>query len=646
MHNHPMVVEIEINSGCNLACSYCPNSIEGYATSFEMEKSLFTMLMKQLEEKGYRGKLAFDFYNEPMIAKDFDWYIEEASRILPRSFISLYTNGTKITSAKRLIELVEKGIGEFVITKHEQVGKLPIESFYNELTARLKSKVTLKGFEDLNLTNRGGSLEIKGDVDARNLPCSVPRLMLTITYDGNVLSCFEDAYRREVLGNIKDQNIIEIWNNEKSCRFINDLANGERQKYEICKNCNRVDSSEGNLKMDKHFINNEEIEELSNLLLSGDIFRYQKTDGLCRKFEKRFADKIGVKYAHLVTSGTNALVCSLIAAGVGQGDEVLIPSYTFVATASAVLIAGAIPVVCEVDKNLQIDLSHANSQLSKATKAIIPVHMDGFSCDMNAVMKFSKENDLVVIEDSCQSLGGEFEGKFLGSIGDFGCFSFNKDKILTSGDGGIVVTNSREMYERICCISDGAFSFSPHHQDFFKEITPFLGYSMRVSEITGAMLNIQLNKLDMILMRYRERKKIIQNTLEEISFISSPYGTDREGDCGINVYISCDDAKKAAELGKALRDKRVPAIPPSLRPGHVVWKWGKILNTKAFSDERRSPYAISSKKYDYSAFNFISSMENVSKTLKIEIDIHWTIDETYRFAELIKDAINQVFENK
>ncbi|WP_372654771.1 aminotransferase class I/II-fold pyridoxal phosphate-dependent enzyme [Halobacteriovorax sp.] len=644
MNKHPLVVEIEINSGCNLSCSYCPNSVEGYPSQFEMDKSLFTSLLNQLKSRDYKGKISFDFYNEPMIAKDFDWFIREAKSILPNTFLSLYTNGTKIVSKECLVDILGQGIGEIIITKHEQVKKLPIESFYSELDSLTQAKVSLKGFSELNLTNRGGSLDIDNNISGKGKACSVPRLMTTVTYDGNVLPCFEDAYRTEVLGNIKEENIIDIWNNSKSCTFKNDLENGNREKYSICDKCNRIDSCEGQRNMDKHFLDDKEVEAVSKLILSGDLFRYKKEDSLCRKFEKDFADKIGVKYAHLVTSGTNALVCALIAAGVREGDEVIIPAYTFVATASAVLTAGAIPVVCEVDKNLQLDLSHAATVLSDRTKAIIPVHMDGFSCDMRKIQEFSSQNDLIIIEDACQSIGGNYNGKFLGTLGDFGCFSFNKDKILTAGDGGIVVTNSLEMYEKICCISDGAFSFSPHHQDFFSEFKPALGYSMRVSEITGAMLGIQLTKMDMILLRYRERKSILQKSLEDIPYVHIPFGADREGDCGINVYISCEDAHKSAELGKALRDKRIPVLPPSLRPGHVVWKWGKMLNKDAFFDNSRNPYAKSDKKYDYSAFNFISSMENVSKTLKLEVDIHWTIEETHRLAELIKESIYQTFE--
>ncbi|ATH09142.1 hypothetical protein BIY24_14680 [Halobacteriovorax marinus] len=389
--------------------------------------------------------------------------------------------------------------------------------------------------------------------------------------------------------------------------------------------------------MDKHFIDKEEVEAIAEILYSGELFRYQSGEGLCQKFEKSIAEKLGVKYAHLVTSGTNALICSLIASGVGEGDEVLIPSYTFLATASAVLATGAIPVVCEVDEHLQLDLHHAKTMISDDTKAIIPVHMDGISCDMDNFQKFAEDNSLVLIEDACQSIFGTYKNKFLGTFGDFGCFSFNKDKIITSGDGGLVVTNSREMYEKICCISDGAYSISPHHKDFFTEIDPFLGYSMRVSELTGAMLNIQLKKADLILEKYRERKKIFTDKLSDLKNIKVLCGSDPQGDCGITVYLSCSETNLCNELGKYLRSKRIIAVQPSMRPGHVVWKWGKLLNKSAFLDQRRNPYLKSPKNYDYSAFNYLSSMDNISKTLRIEIDIHWSLEEVESIVAAIKE---------
>jgi 8-amino-3,8-dideoxy-alpha-D-manno-octulosonate transaminase len=639
MSKHPLIVEIEINSNCNLRCSYCPNSIEGYASTKEMNKSVYETLLKQLKDEGYKGKLAFDFYNEPTDTPSFDWFVSTANEILPNSFLSLYTNGTKILDRKMLEGMIDNGVDEILITKHEGIKKLPIESFYHDLAFSVKSKVTVRSHDDLTLTNRSGTLNVGTTEDYSSSPCSIPAMMLTVTVDGDVLPCFEDAYRKEVLGNIKEHNVIDIWNNPKSNEFKCELAKGNRSNFDICKNCNRSDKDLSKLKMEKHFLGDEEVDAISKVLKSGELFRYQSKQSLCQQFENGISKKFNTPYAHLVTSGTNALVCSLMAAGVSKGDEVIIPSYTFVATATAVLMSGAIPVVCDVDETLLIKPESINNLITEKTKAIVPVHMDGLACDMDSIMSIAKDNKLIVIEDVAQAKGGMYKDKYLGTIGDFGCFSYNKDKILTAGEGGLVITKTRENYERICCISDGAYSFSPHHQNFFKEIEPFLGFSMRVSEITGAILNIQLEKMDLILKKYRKLKLIFNEQFIDNSIVKNSLGHDFHGDCGICILLNCNDPKIAAAIGSRLRDNHIIAAPPSIRPAHVAWKWGKMLKKNPFFHQSRNPYEAVEKEYNYSPFNFLDSINNVAKTIRIEVDIHWSESEMKRLVQIVNDTI-------
>ncbi|WP_127718489.1 aminotransferase class I/II-fold pyridoxal phosphate-dependent enzyme [Halobacteriovorax sp. HLS] len=639
MNNLPLLIEIEINSNCNLACSYCPNSIDGYSSSREMDLELYTKLLLQLKEKGYKGKLAFDFYNEPMDTPNFDRFVELAKKTLPSSFLSLYSNGTKILNKDRLVDIIDKGICEIVITKHEAIKKLPIESFYDDLELSIKSKVSIRDYQNLVLTNRSGSLKVGEKGDFSKHSCSVPSLMFTVTVDGDVLPCFEDAYRKHSLGNIKSDNVIDIWNSKDSHQFRCDLKTGQRQKYEICKDCNRLDADNTKLNRDKHFLGDEEIVAISQVLRSGNLFRYQSNDGLCTQFEKAMANKLGTSFAHLVTSGTNALVCALVAAGISPGDEVIIPSYTFVATATAVLICGGIPIIAEVDHTLLIDISSIKGLISERTKAIIPVHMDGLCCDMDSIMEISKQNNLKVIEDAAQAKGGLYKGRYLGTIGDFGCFSYNKDKILTAGEGGLVITNSRENYEKLCLISDGAFSFSPHHSNFFKHQSPFLGFSMRVSEITGAILGVQLEKMDRILERYKHIKEIFNMNFINNSLVRNSCGHDPQGECNINIMLECDGPNVASILGNLLRERRIIAAPPSIRPAHVAWKWAKLLKKDPFLVSARNPYLLTDKKYNYNSFNYLNSINNVARTVRIEIDIHWSDEEITKVSELINEAV-------
>jgi radical SAM protein with 4Fe4S-binding SPASM domain len=644
VHQHPQGIEIEINSHCNMACDYCPNSIDSRIEQGEIEFDLYLKIMNQLKEKNYKGQISFSFYNEPLLCTNFNKIIEATHKYLPDCFMTLYTNGTLINSQKRAIELINLGIGEIIVTKHEDVKNFKFENVYHELPDKFKIKYTLKSHTDLKLTNRGGSLKHLGLRASGNIPCRIPYIMMTVTIKGNVLSCFEDYKQENIMGNVKDENILDIWNNKSFSKFRKNLLAGKRHLYNICKNCNRIDEdlqeeNEINLKYkEKHFLGSEEINAVTKIIESGKLFRYQSTAGECSLAEKEFADKIDSKYALMVTSGTNALVISLAAAGIGPGDEVLIPAYTFVATAAAVVQVGAIPIVVNIDNNFGICLREIKEKVTNKTKAIIPVHMDGLCCDIEEIVMFAKNNNLVVIEDVCQAMGGKFKGKSLGTFGDFGCFSLNMDKILTSGEGGIIITNKKENYEKICSLSDSAFSFSPHHKDFFQEINPTLGFSSRVSEITGVIFREQIKKLDKILLEYRVRKEILVEIINGVDQFETFLGHDSVGECHISLHLRFKDAEASAIAGKKLRNYKIMASPVSMRPGHVVWKWSKILGERSHINNKLNPYLLSDKKYTYPVSDFLVSMDIIMCTLKLDINVNWSLEETKTIGEKIVAA--------
>ena len=166
------------------------------------------------------------------------------------------------------------------------------------------------------------------------------------------------------------------------------------------------------------------------------------------QLEKEYARFVGTRYALAVNSGTSALICALVAAGIGPGDEVLIPAYTWVATAGAVVSIGAVPVLCEIDESLTIDPEDMEKRITPYTKAVIVVHMRGMSCDMDRIMAVARAHDLRVIEDVAQANGGSYKGRRLGSFGDVGCFSLQQSKVITTGEGGMVVTDSEEIWQR------------------------------------------------------------------------------------------------------------------------------------------------------------------------------------------------------
>ena len=263
-----------------------------------------------------------------------------------------------------------------------------------------------------------------------------------------------------------------------------------------------------------YYIDHEEVKAVEKVISEQSFFRY-RAEGLgeCENFEKEFAKSLGAEHAQMVTSGTNALMAALKACGVQPGDEVLIPCYTFVATAVSVINVGAIPVLCNIDESLSLCVNDIKLKLTPKTKAIIPVHMDGLNCKMDDICAIAKEKNLIVIEDVAQALGGKYQGKYLGTWGDIGCFSFNQDKVLSCGEGGACITNDRILYERLLCIHDTSSLFNPIYKNKFKNIKPFMGMSMRVSEISGAIMRIQLKRLEKIQKELRQRQDIFKKTL-------------------------------------------------------------------------------------------------------------------------------------
>ena len=192
-----------------------------------------------------------------------------------------------------------------------------------------------------------------------------------------------------------------------------------------------------------YVVGEEEIEAIARVIRSGKLFRYGE-EGQCATFEKRYAAYLGVDHFALSASGTFALTAGLTAMGIGPGDEVIIPAHTYMATATAVLAVGAIPVIVDVDESITISPKAIRAAIGPHTKAIIPVHMWGATCDMDAIMGVAREHNLQVLEDCCQGVGGSYKGRKLGSIGHAGAFSFNYYKNITSGEGGGLATSDRE----------------------------------------------------------------------------------------------------------------------------------------------------------------------------------------------------------
>jgi dTDP-4-amino-4,6-dideoxygalactose transaminase len=272
--------------------------------------------------------------------------------------------------------------------------------------------------------------------------------------------------------------------------------------------------------------------------------------------EQEFARVMGANYCVAVCSGTAALMSSLSAAGIGPGCEVLVPGYTFVATFSAVIAMGAIPVMVEVDESLTMDPADMEARITPRTRAVIPVHMLGNPCDMEAIMRIAKKHDLVIIEDCCQALGGSYKGKRLGTYGALGAFSLNNYKVINTGDGGLLVTDSEDLYAR-------AFGFHDQgHKPLRRGVEignrTLIGINLRMNELTGAYALGQLGKLEMILGMLREKKARLKKALMEAHLEGLQFRRINDpGECATLLTIQVEDSATADRAAKTLGTKTV-----------------------------------------------------------------------------------------
>jgi len=272
-----------------------------------------------------------------------------------------------------------------------------------------------------------------------------------------------------------------------------------------------------------HF-DSEELKEIQKVLDSGWVSKGPKV----KEFEDKIAEYLGVKYAIAVTNCTSALHLSLLSIGIKKGDDVLVADYTFPATGHVVLYCRAKPVFVDVDlKTYNMDSALIEEKIvNKTMKAIIPVHTFGQPAEMDAIMDIAEDYNLKVIEDAACALGAKYKNQYAGTIGDIGCFSFHARKGITTGEGGMVVTDNKILAEKIRNLSVFGMTSAWDREKSDKFIIPEfteVGYNYKMSDIIAAVGVAQLGKLDKIIERKRELAKYWDEKLREIDFIETPY---------------------------------------------------------------------------------------------------------------------------
>ena len=334
----------------------------------------------------------------------------------------------------------------------------------------------------------------------------------------------------------------------------------------------------------------EEEQAVLEVLRSKRLFRYygpQPGPSKVAQLEEAFAAHMGVTKAIAVTSGTAALMCGLAGVGIGPGDEVIVPAYTWIASASAVGMMGAIPVLAEVDDTLTLDPTDVARKITPRTKAIMPVHMRGAPSRMDELVALAHQRGLRVVEDVAQADGGSYHGKWLGSLGDAGCFSLQFNKIITCGEGGMVITSDDEVYKRAVMFHDTIGGLRNNVPD--EEI--MLGMNFRMPELTGAVALVQLSRLDSLIEAMLTRKHAIKAGMDDALARAGGHFrtiTDVEGDTGIALIFFMPSAELAERTIRALRAEQIGAgamYRPDSVDYHVYPHWGPIMAQRTWSAE-------------------------------------------------------------
>jgi dTDP-4-amino-4,6-dideoxygalactose transaminase len=309
-----------------------------------------------------------------------------------------------------------------------------------------------------------------------------------------------------------------------------------------------------------YWFGKEEMDAVMEVMKSGYLFRYgSETDPKflhkVSTLEKEFARYCGAEYALATSSGTSSLLVSAIALGLKPGDEIIVPAYTFVASYSAMIFAGLVPVLTEIDDSLTIDPNDIEHRITKRTKAIMPVHMLGNQCNMDKIMAIAKKHKLLVLEDACQAAGASYKGKKIGTIGNIGAFSLNIFKTINSGDGGLVVTNDKILYENAFGVHDQGHK--PMRFGVEVGTRNVLGLNFRMNEITAAVGIAQLKKIDRIVETLRKKRSRFKNLISKTGGFIFRKLNDPEGDCSTVCTVIFNTKEQAAKVSKALGSKTV-----------------------------------------------------------------------------------------
>lgn len=388
-----------------------------------------------------------------------------------------------------------------------------------------------------------------------------------------------------------------------------------------------------------------ERKHLNDVLDNGVLMRYgfdgmRKGHWKARELEAALCERMHAKHAKLVSSGTAALTVALASAGVGAGDEVIMPVFTFVASFESLMAVGAVPVLVDIDDTLTLDPAAVEKAITPRTRVVMPVHMCGSSAQLRELKALCDRHSLLLLEDACQAIGGTYDGKPLGSYGDLGCFSFDYVKTITCGEGGGIITDNAEYAKHADHYSDHGHDHEGNDRGV--EQHPFLGYNYRISELHAAVGLAQLSRLDDFLSIQKKNYTVLRTALQGIPGVTFRRVPEEAEENYSFLSFFLPDESTTRKVHKALGDSGVDGCFYWYDNNwHYIKKWDHLKQLKALG---KLPAELVKGMPDYSKIGFPASDAIMGRTISVLIKLSWTAQEVEERAVKMADAIRAVPE--
>ncbi len=391
------------------------------------------------------------------------------------------------------------------------------------------------------------------------------------------------------------------------------------------------------------FFGEEERKEVNEVLQTTCLFRYNHDElrqghWKAKELEAEIAQFTGANYAHAISSGSAAVACALAASGIGHGDEVIVPPFTFLATIEAVLYAGGLPVFAEIDETLCLSVAGIKAAITPKTKAVLLVHMCGAAADMDGITALCNEKGIKLIEDAGQALGAFYKGKSVGLFGTAGAFSFDFFKITTAGEGGLFITNDEETYKKADTFSDHGHSHVGDNRGM--EPHPYLGFNFRISELHAAVGLAQARRLPKIISLNKKNKRYLKDQLRTIEGVTFRRMEDEEGDSATFLNFFMPTPELAQQVVARLAKEGIGGANYwHTNMYHFINQWGHLKELKS-----AAPLAIHSlgAPQDYATLELPKSQEVVGRLISFGIRATWSQDELAKLGTDLKRIIEEV----